>query len=113
MRPEEKQSRLSARARRTHAMARVSGRPRLIVVKSNKAIAAHIMDDEQGKVVCGVSSLKLKSTGAAAAAEVGKAVAEKAKKLKISKVSFDRNGRQYHGQVKALADAARDAGLEF
>jgi large subunit ribosomal protein L18 len=113
MKSQEKQSRQSARARRTHALARVSGRPRLIVVKSNRAIAAHLMDDEQGKIVCGVSSLKLKTTGIVAAAEVGKAIAEKAKKLKISEVAFDRNGRQYHGQVKALADAARNAGLEF
>ena len=113
MKPEIKQSRQGARARRTHAMTRNSERPRLIVVRSNRAIAAHLMDDAQGKIVCGVSSLKLKTTGVAAAAEVGKAIAEKAKKLKISQIVFDRNGRQYHGQIKALADAARDAGLEF
>lgn len=108
-----KQERLTARARRTHALARISGRPRLLVVRSNRAISAHIIDDAANKIVCGVSGLKVEKTGVEGATEVGTKIAELAKKNKISQVAFDRNGYKYHGQVKALADAARKAGLEF
>jgi len=108
-----KQFRQTARARRTHALARVSGRARLLVNRSNRTVYAQIIDDASGKVVCGTSGLKLTTTGIAAAAEVGKAIAEMAKKKKITQVAFDRNGYKYHGQIKALADAAREAGLEF
>ena len=101
-----------ARARRTHAKARVSARPRLIVNRSLKAIYAQVMDDTTGKVVCGASNLNGKA-GMAGAQEVGKAIAEAAKKAKITEVTFDRNGFLYHGQIKALADAAREAGLKF
>ena len=102
-----------ARSRRSHAKARISGLPRLIVRKTNQAIYADIMDDSLGKIVCGTNSLKLKETGLKAAEEVGKKIAELAKKAKITKIAFDRNGYKYHGQIKALADAARKAGLEF
>ena len=108
-----KQSRLQARARRTHAKARISGRPRLLVLRSLKAIYAQVIDDATGKVLCGTSTLKLKKPGLEGAAEVGKAIAEMAQKLKVTEVAFDRNGYQYHGQVKALAEAAREAGLKF
>lgn len=108
-----KHLRRQTRARRTHAKAMIAGRPRLLVFRSNKSIYAQIIDDQSGKVVCGTSGLKLKSTGVAAAAEVGKTVAEMAQKNKIKEVSFDRNGYAYHGQVKSLADAARAAGLTF
>ena len=108
-----KQERQTARARRTHAVARVSGRPRLLVVRSNRTINAHIIDDDAGKIICGVSGLKTGKTGIEAATEVGTKIAEAAKKNKITQVAFDRNGYKYHGQVKALADAARKAGLEF
>ncbi len=108
-----KQERQTARARRTHAVARTSGRPRLLIVRSNRTINAHIIDDAVGKIVCGASGLKSKKTGVEAAIEVGTTIAEVAKKNKITQVAFDRNGYKYHGQVKALADAARKAGLEF
>ncbi len=102
-----------ARARRTHAKARIAGRPRLVVFRSNKYITAQLMDDATGKIVCGASSKGLKGTGTERAAAVGKQVAEKAKAAKVEAVAFDRNGFLYHGQVKALADAAREAGLSF
>lgn len=102
-----------ARARRTHAKARISGKLRLIIFRSNRSINAHIMDDETGKIVCGVNGLKQSGKGLKQAAAVGKAIAKAAKDKKISQVAFDRNGFAYHGQVKALADAAREAGLDF
>ncbi|MBT3349428.1 50S ribosomal protein L18 [bacterium] len=108
-----KHERTAARARRTHTRARLSGLPRLIVLRSNRAISAHIMDDDKGITLCGVSSLGLKKTGIPAAAEVGTKIAELAKTKKVKCVAFDRSGFQYHGQIKALADAARKAGLEF
>ncbi|HEY5714237.1 MAG TPA: 50S ribosomal protein L18 [Candidatus Gracilibacteria bacterium] len=101
------------RSRRTHVKARVTGRPRLIVFRSNKAIYAQIFDDETGKAIAGVSSLKSKKKGVEAAAEVGKTIAELGKAKKIKEVSFDRNGYRYHGRVKALADSAREGGLQF
>ncbi len=107
-----KQQKLQARKRRTNVKARLSGRPRLLVFRSNRAIYAQVIDDAAGKVVCGASNLKGKS-GVAGATEVGKTIAAQAKKAKIEAVSFDRNGLRYHGQVKALAEAAREAGLQF
>ena len=102
-----------ARSRRTHAKARVSGRPRLLVFRSNRGIYAHIVDDAQGKILCGVSGLKTGKTGSEQAQAVGTEIAALAKKSKVSTVTFDRNGYAYHGQVKALAEAARSGGLEF
>ncbi len=97
---------------------RVSGtaeRPRLTVFRSSKHIYVQIVDDLEGKTLASASSVALKKDGgnAAGAAEVGKAVAEKAKAAGIEQVAFDRNGFRYHGRVKALADAAREAGLKF
>ena len=97
-----------------------SGRPRLSVYRSSKNIYAQVIDDLSGKTVAAASTLekdlkgKLK-TGAdtAAAAEVGKLVAERAKKQGVSKVVFDRGPYIYHGRIKALADSAREGGLEF
>lgn len=90
-------------------------RPRLCVFKSLKNIYAQIIDDETGKTLASASSLvdvKDKS-GKEAATEVGKAIAAKAKSQKIEKVVFDRSGYLYHGRVKAVADGAREAGLNF
>lgn len=108
-----KQDRKHARSRRTHAMTKTSGRPRLVVNRSNAFVYAQIVDDSQNKVVCGTSSLKIKETGVAAAKTVGKTIADLAKKNKITQVAFDRNGFAYHGQIKALAESAREAGLDF
>jgi large subunit ribosomal protein L18 len=100
---------------------KVSGtpeRPRLAVFRSNKHIVAQVIDDVAGHTLAAAStveaSLRTGSTGnVAAAAEVGKLVAERAREKGIEKVVFDRGGSRYHGRVAALADAARAAGLEF
>lgn len=97
-----------------------AGRPRLSVFRSGKYIYAQVIDDLNGITVAAASSLekdlksKLKScSDSAAAVEVGKLVAERAAKAGIKDVVFDRGGYRYHGRVKALADAAREAGLAF
>lgn len=89
--------------------------PRLCVFRSNQAIYAQLIDDVKGITIASSSSLelKLKNNNLEAAAAVGKDIAEKAKKAKIKTVVFDRGGYLYHGRVKALADAARENGLEF
>ena len=90
--------------------------PRLSVFRSNSQIFAQIIDDEKGTTLVSSSSvsLKIKNGGNVEAAKlVGKDLAEKAKKAKIKKVVFDRSGYLYHGRVSALADAARENGLEF
>jgi large subunit ribosomal protein L18 len=91
-------------------------RPRLNVYRSLGHIYAQVIDDQKGETLVSASSLALKlKTGGnvAAAKEIGKAVAEKAIEKGIKRVVFDRGGYLYHGRVKALADAARTAGLEF
>jgi large subunit ribosomal protein L18 len=91
-------------------------RPRLNVYRSLNHIYAQIVDDQKGETLVSASSLalKLKSGGnIAAAKEIGKAIADRAKEKGIKRVVFDRGGYLYHGRVKALADAAREAGLEF
>ncbi|AMN53170.1 MULTISPECIES: 50S ribosomal protein L18 [Stappiaceae] len=97
-----------------------NGRPRLSVFRSSKQIYAQIIDDAKGHTIVSASTIEtdLKSslkTGAdvAAAAAVGKLVAERAAAAGVKQVVFDRGGYQYHGRVKALADAAREGGLEF
>ena len=92
--------------------------PRLCVFRSNTEIYAQIIDDETRTTLVSASSLdkdlKIKNgSNVEAAKVVGKAIAEKAKKAKITKVVFDRGGYLYHGRVKALAEAARENGLEF
>ena len=89
--------------------------PRLCVFRSNSAIYAQIIDDTKGATLVSSSSLelKIKNNNLEAAAAVGKDIAEKAKKAKIKTVVFDRGGYIYHGRVKALAEAARENGLEF
>jgi large subunit ribosomal protein L18 len=95
-------------------------RPRLSVFRSTAHIYAQIIDDTKGVTVVAASSTEKadggkKATGGnlAAAKEIGKRVAERAKENGVTKVVFDRGGYIYHGRVKALADAAREAGLEF
>ncbi len=100
--------------------AKISGSselPRLSVFKSNKEIYAQLIDDNEGKTLASISSrdksVNAKGTKVEVAAEVGKALAEKAKSAGIETVVFDRNGFVYHGRVKALADGAREGGLKF
>lgn len=92
-------------------------RPRLAVFRSVAHIYAQVIDDTKGVTVVAASSVdkgaKTKGGNVAAAKAIGKAVAERAREKGITKVVFDRGGYQYHGRVKALADAAREAGLEF
>jgi len=91
-------------------------RPRLSIYRSTAHIYAQIIDDREGKTFVAASTVEGKSkTGGnlASAKEVGKAVASKAKEKGITKVVFDRGGYLYHGRVKALAEAAREAGLQF
>lgn len=93
-------------------------RPRLSVHRSGKQIYAQIIDDVAGKTLASASSLdkdlKLKNGGnAEAATKVGQLVAERAKKAGVSKVQFDRGPFLYHGRVKALAEGAREGGIEF
>ena len=97
-----------------------SGRPRLSVFRSSKHIYAQVIDDAKGHTVAAASSLEkeLKAqlkTGAdkAAATAVGKLLAERAKKAGVDKVVFDRGGYRYHGRIKALADGAREGGLNL
>ena len=87
--------------------------PRLNVYRSNNNIYAQIIDDENGVTLASASSMKMKGNNTEIAAKVGEAIAKEAKKAKITKVVFDRGGYLYHGRVKALADAARENGLEF
>lgn len=93
-------------------------RPRLAVHFSGQHIYAQVIDDTLGKTVASVNTTEKSFAGkakpnVATATEVGKAVAERAKAQNISKVVFDRGGFLYHGKVKALADAAREGGLQF
>ncbi len=95
-----------------------SEKPRLNVFRSNKAIYAQLIDDVNGVTLCSASSsdkaLKLKNGGNVEAAKlVGTAIAKAAIKANFKAVVFDRGGYLYHGRVKALAEAAREAGLEF
>ena len=90
--------------------------PRLCVFRSNKNISCQVIDDVNGVTLASASSLTLKLANGGnieAAAAVGKAIAEACKKAKITKVVFDRGGYLYHGRVEALANAARENGLEF
>ena len=92
-------------------------RPRLAVFRSVAHIYAQVIDDAAGKTLVAASSVdkgaKTDGGNVAAAKAIGKLVAERAKEKGIKQVVFDRGGYQYHGRVKALADAAREAGLEF
>jgi large subunit ribosomal protein L18 len=91
-------------------------RPRLNVYRSLNHIYAQVIDDAKGETLISASTLsaKMKTGGnVAAAKEIGKTIAEKAQEKGVKKVVFDRGGFLYHGRIKALAEAAREAGLEF
>ena len=98
---------------RTALRARGGQRPRLSVHRTGRHIYAQIIDDAQGRTVAAANTLGAKGTDVDAATRVGKELAEAAKKAGITSVVFDRGGFLYHGRVKALADAAREGGLEF
>ncbi len=114
-------SRTDARRRRhTRVRKRVHGtaeRPRLAVFRSNKYIYAQVIDDDAGHTLASASSreptIAAKTLSVETAAEVGKLVAARASEAGVDSVVFDRGGYQFHGRIKALADAARKGGLEF
>ena len=113
-------SKLERRQRIKHRIRKIvsgtSAKPRLSVFRSNKEIYAQLVDDVNGVTIASVSS-RDKDINASnkqeAATAVGKAIAERGAKAGVEIVAFDRNGYLYHGRVKALADAAREAGLKF
>ena len=115
-----KQSKNISRVRRhTRVRSKISGTPecpRLCVYRSNKNIEAQLIDDVNKVTLVASSSMSLKlenGSNVEAAAKVGADIAKKAQAKKIKKVVFDRSGYVYHGRIKALAEAAREAGLEF
>lgn len=104
--------------RKNRVRSTVSGtaeRPRLSVTISNMHVSAQLVDDVAGKTLASATTVgtKAKGTMTEKAAVVGKDIAAKAKKVKVTAVVFDRNGRRYAGRLKSLADAARKEGLEF
>jgi len=103
---------------RTQLRSHASGKPRLSVHRSGRHIYAQVIDDAAGKTLAAASTLDKELKGktaatTAGATAVGKALAERAKKAGVSRVVFDRGGFLFHGRVKALAEAAREGGLEF
>jgi large subunit ribosomal protein L18 len=115
-------SQFDRRTRRVRGQLRTKGkgRPRLSVFRSSKHIYAQLIDDAQGHTLAAASSLEKDmrhdlKTGAdkAAAAAVGKRLAERALKIGVDRVVFDRGGYRYHGRIKALADGAREGGLKL
>ena len=108
------QMRLMRHSRVRSKIVGTSELPRLCVFRSNKNISCQVIDDENGTTLASASSLKIKNGGNIEGARVvGKEIAAACKKAKITKVVFDRGGYLYHGRVEALAEAARENGLEF
>ncbi len=112
-----KQARAKVRRRIRKKISGTAERPRLAIHFSNQNVYAQLIDDVAGRTLAAASTLDKgldgKGANQEAAAKVGKAVAQKAKSANIEAVVFDRGGFQFHGKVKALADAAREAGLKF
>ncbi len=120
----DKQKSLNRTRRHWRVRTRVEGtaeRPRLCVFRSNKYLYVQVIDDLAGKTLAAAATsqkamreqLGGKCSNLAAASLLGKTIAERAKERGVAKVCFDRGGYRYHGRVKAIADAAREAGLEF
>jgi large subunit ribosomal protein L18 len=113
--------RVSKARRHFRVRRKVSGtaeRPRLSVTKSSRHIVAQLVDDLAGKTIASASTLEadvraMDGDKKARAAQVGKLVADRAKSAGVTKIVFDRGGNDYHGRIAALADAAREGGLEF
>lgn len=115
---EKSQHKTEMRAKRhnrlRHKISGTATRPRLAVFKSNKSIYVQLIDDEAGKTLASADSRKeTKGTGTEKAKAVGSAIAKKAKSAKIKEVVFDRGGFKYQGLIAALADGAREGGLNF
>ncbi len=116
-RTEKKQIRERVHKRIRRKLRGTGERPRLAIFRSVAHIYAQVIDDDEGKTLVAASSVdkenKVNGGNVAAAKAIGTRVAERAKEKGITRVVFDRGGYRYHGRVKALADAAREAGLEF
>ena len=112
-----REARLRRHRRVRRRLVGTAERPRLVVFRSNRGIQAQLVDDVEHKTLASANHTQLrktfKGTKSDQAAEVGKLLAESAKKAGIETVIFDRAGYLYHGRVKALADAAREGGLKF
>ncbi len=119
MKKTKQAARLSRKVRIRKKISGTAARPRLVVYRSNLHMYAQIVDDETGQTIVSSSSLVLSRGGEAlkpnkdTAVKVGRDVAAKAKEKAIESVVFDRNGYLYHGCIKALADGAREGGLQF
>lgn len=117
MRGTRNQARSRRHARVRKSLRGTAGRPRLAVYRSNKYIYAQVIDDLEGRTMAAASSqesdLRGERLNVDTAAKVGALLADRAKEAGVTTVVFDRGGYKYHGRLKALADAARDAGLEF
>ncbi len=118
MKSASKQKRIKRQIRHNRIRARIFGtakKPRLSVFKASRHIYAQLIDDSSGKTLASASSLEIKSKKkkSEVAAEVGRLIAGKALEKKIQQVVFDRGGFAFHGRVKALAEAARETGLQF
>jgi large subunit ribosomal protein L18 len=115
--PEKKEIRNRIHQRIRRKLSGTPQRPRLAVFRSVAHIYAQVIDDTEGRTIVSASSVdkggKTNGGNVAAAKSIGKLVAERARDKGIKSVVFDRGGYQYHGRIKALADAAREAGLEF
>jgi len=115
--PEKKEIRSRIHRRIRRKLSGTPQRPRLAVFRSVAHIYAQVIDDTEGKTIVSASSVdkggKTNGGNVAAAKSIGKLVAERAREKGIKSVVFDRGGYQYHGRIKALADAAREGGLEF
>jgi large subunit ribosomal protein L18 len=114
-RQDRKVNRLKRHKRVRVHVAGTAQRPRLAVFRSLNHLYAQLIDDSASRTLAAASTveMKAKGNGVTQAAEVGKAIAAKAKAAGVNAVVFDRGGFLYHGRIKALADAAREAGLEF
>jgi large subunit ribosomal protein L18 len=117
MKLNKSQRRLRIRRRIRKISTGTEARPRLSVFRSNKEIYAQLIDDVKGVTLAAASSLDkgfdAKGTKSEIAKEVGKAIAERAQKIGVTSVAFDRGGNLYHGRVKSLAEGAREGGLKF
>lgn len=119
MKASKNQARQKRKIRIRKKVSGTAGRPRLVIFRSNTHIYAQIVNDQEGATLASASTLSMARKGTSArcniagAAEVGREIAKLAREKNIEKVVLDRNGYIYHGRIKALADGAREGGLEF
>jgi len=111
-----KERRISREHRHTRVRKKVRGtdtRPRLSVYRSNRYLYVQVISDDTGRTLAAASTMEAGKGNVGAAQQLGRDIADRCKALSISEVVFDRGGYKYHGRVRAIADAAREAGLKF